>query len=1310
MMSTASPSTTFLLSKWIRRAIDEVDLSALTNASASAASNHPSQWPANVRNSMALCSDEFLISALRVARSLAEQISEAEDNIAERENNSDSDDEDHSLLPAPGINWADKVQVHVTSDGAANVNNGVSNNLLFSIEKADFSPDDMSYKGQSESEDGMRRIYSLGLVFYEIFSGGERPEEIEQPKGGGEESHAYKTEVIFQELSQETSEHNVDPLPPIDDVDGDSFDVANIFDDVIEDEDEYNLCNDILGDDFFNAENPRKRQTQSCHYKVYDVSVEPLKAKFLPGPLCDLVANMIDCANGNPSSEDSYHKMSEVRDDLQLMLDKPAIFLYDQDMGRAELQFGDRMFGRNAELSTIKDAYRRSAADGSEFQGKPFSALAFALDIYCGILLQDSGPSSKVAEIASKLRSSLGNEAYHLTKLIPNLASILEGPEILAINLNEDCGNAQKRLQYFLCQLLQAISSTFSAPVTLFLDDLQWADQASMEAVLQLLNTLGASSQEAKSFFFLGCCREGEIDEEHPLWNFLCTADRLSIDFTNIILDMMDEPTINTMVSETLCLSPRLTRSLSSIINHKTNGNPLFVSRLMISLGKEGLLRPSLSRRRWEWDKEKIQCRELPDDVVMFLKNSIRELPETVQLSMCTMSCFGASVDITFIQTLERAMQKTFIDDLDIAVEKGLLDKIGAQYRFSHDRIQEATYNMMKDQYRRLLHFTYGLSLASLSIDEECDGILFIAVNQLNHGGPSTVEDPSQCFIVAGMNLRAGKKAMEMSDFKLASSYLDNGISFLRTNHWTEHYNLSLEVFELAAKCALTNGDHTRVRLLYQEVVREAHSFEDKLDIEYTNIRALYSASCLEEALTKLLYVLNKLGVTLSGDLNTLLSETKSSLAEYSDEQLLSLPAMVDRTKIITMKILSLAQLCLFHTNPKSQPKATLQLVQYSLQHGMSDLTSVGFVWFGSYLACIGEITAGYRYVKIAIKLAENMNARDCMGDILAMGGQVMGYVEPLQSVNDVMIRGHEYSLMTGNISSAKLSLAGSMTCEYWSGKQLSLVKSTMDDGLRRMSSQSIFPLTQCLPLYRSALAMIGNVGDVPIALGSRADVETEEERKMTETNMHLLKISHFNKMYVGFMFRRYDQVKQLADAHDAIAALPFSAILISHCFHMFYWGLISFWVARKTGNVIWYDRGEEAVHKMRSYANFSSWNFSNKSLLLQAEQCFYLKEYESAKRCYDDAISFAKDYRFVHEEALACELAGYFLIDRGEGNSSLPYFMRAQRKYREWGASAKEESLKTFIEEQFGELTEGEAVCERPRGVTTDLRKRRAS
>eukprot|EP00984_Skeletonema_dohrnii_P035794 scaffold35980_cov105-Skeletonema_dohrnii-CCMP3373.AAC.1 len=89
----------------------------------------------------------------------------------------------------------------------------------------------------------------------------------------------------------------------------------------------------------------------------------------------------------------------------------------------------------------------------------------------------------------------------------------------------------------------------------------------------------------------------------------------------------------------------------------------------------------------------------------MFLNDSIRELPESVQSSLCILSCFGASADVSLIETLERALHQNIRDDLDVAVMKGLLDIIGNQYRFSHDRIQEATYNMMEDGVRRLFHF-----------------------------------------------------------------------------------------------------------------------------------------------------------------------------------------------------------------------------------------------------------------------------------------------------------------------------------------------------------------------------------------------------------------------------------------------------------------------------------------------------------------------------------------------------------------------------------------------------------------------------
>lgn len=150
-MSTAAASTreerrTFLLSKWIRRAVDEVDLSALANASANVASDHPSQWPANIRNSMALCSDDYLKSALKVARSLADQICEAEDIIvAQGGGRNNNDYGDHSSnqppsLPAPGTNWADRIQVHLSSDGAEV--NDTTKKLHFNVEKADFLRDD----------------------------------------------------------------------------------------------------------------------------------------------------------------------------------------------------------------------------------------------------------------------------------------------------------------------------------------------------------------------------------------------------------------------------------------------------------------------------------------------------------------------------------------------------------------------------------------------------------------------------------------------------------------------------------------------------------------------------------------------------------------------------------------------------------------------------------------------------------------------------------------------------------------------------------------------------------------------------------------------------------------------------------------------------------------------------------------------------------------------------------------------------------------------------------------------------------------
>ena len=557
--------------------------------------------------------------------------------------------------------------------------------------------------GRPLSANGTLEIRSLGIAFYELFSGGRQIAAVEV---GG----------MMMMSSQSTLDDNMSTF----------------------------------------GTNDAKRRSQSMEHlsqktamgvvrtpSSTSISVESLKLLGLPTAICDLISNMINSVNGdvhNGIIGEAYEFISEVKDDLKLMIGSPNVYLQDVDLTRAAnvgLQFGSALYGREAELQTLKECYQRSISSGCEvamicgtsgigksklsrefarstnenedggriflsgrfdkLQSQPLHAISSAFDKYCAWLTMID--HSTAEKVAATLKENLGEEMAILVTAMPNLANILvDDFDPKQSSENDTAVDAQKRLRYLFCQFVEIISRCHEEPLILFLDDCQWIDNASVALLNQILLI------KDHRLFFFGSCRDDEMSETHPLNLMLSSVSSFGTKTTKIHLTSMSKGALNEMVSTSLSLLPRITRPFANILHHKTKGSPLFVKQLMMELHKQRLLYPSLSRRRWVWEADKTLDMKIPENVATFITKSFDHLPPEVLSALVVLSCFGACADISMIEVLEREIQQSLIAPLDDAVSVSVLGKRNGEFYFMHDKLQEAAYSMMRPEERCLHH------------------------------------------------------------------------------------------------------------------------------------------------------------------------------------------------------------------------------------------------------------------------------------------------------------------------------------------------------------------------------------------------------------------------------------------------------------------------------------------------------------------------------------------------------------------------------------------------------------------------------
>ncbi|MEL7006153.1 MAG: AAA family ATPase, partial [Bacteroidota bacterium] len=332
-----------------------------------------------------------------------------------------------------------------------------------------------------------------------------------------------------------------------------------------------------------------------------------------------------------------------------------------------------------------------------QFQrSKPYLAFIQAFTSFVSILLTEN--ERRLEPIRQQINNALGDEGKVLTDLIPNLELLIgTQPEIPKLGGLE----SQNRLNYLFSSFIKAIAAS-DHPVVLFIDDLQWADSAS----LSLLNVL-MSNKELNYFMCICAYRDNEVSPDHP---FIITVSEIREKggtVSEIKIGNLGIENTQQLISDSINLPIEDIQPLSNLVFDKTHGNAFFVTQFLKNLAEESLLYFDHQERMWKWDIEKINERNITDNVVELLAGKIVFLPEETLEYLKVAACIGNQFDT---ETLKAGYdQKTestnsseeldpVLEALWAALAEGYITPTEHHFRFIHDRIQQAVYSLIPDQ------------------------------------------------------------------------------------------------------------------------------------------------------------------------------------------------------------------------------------------------------------------------------------------------------------------------------------------------------------------------------------------------------------------------------------------------------------------------------------------------------------------------------------------------------------------------------------------------------------------------------------
>ena len=899
----------------------------------------------------------------------------------------------------------------------------------------------------------------------------------------------------------------------------------------------------------------------------------------------------------------------------------------------------------------------------------PYMAIIQACTTLVKHLLSES--SETLENLRAHIIMALGQNAKVITNIIPELELIIgKQPDVPELPPEESQNRFTMLFKNFVSLFMKP-----EHPVVLFIDDLQWADSATLKLLADIITDI-----DIRFFFLIGAYRDSEVTSSHPLLPALDTISRSGVPVNTISLDPLNGGNVNSLISHFLHSDETRTRTLGALIHRKTNGNPFFVLQFLQSLYEENLLELD-TERGWIWDIDRIREKQATDNVGDLMSAKLSRLSPEMLSVLETGACIGDRFSLDMITSFhERPIDET-LTLLNTAVDEGLILMYGNGYTFQHDNILEALYSRIPDERKQYLHYMIGQYVLEHSDVNSIDDKIQYITDNLNIG-MNLFHDHSGPYRLAELNLMACNKAKSTAAFDAALHYANTGVNLLLETSWNERYTLTYDLFMCLAESLHLNGKFLESENIFNKIILHADSIDEKASVYSKKSRLFFSmgkhTSAVNEAILGL--SLYDISIPLSPGKFHIFSEllkARWKSRKLSADDLIHLPELKDKRTLMVLQLLSDICESTYFVDQKLLAFASLKVFNISLENGNSAFSPFSYILYAAILIMqFGNYEKGIEIGNIALQLNNIFHAPRFFYKVLSVHGLFLNrWKNHCKTDLDFLYSSFQYAREAGDFSWASYVASWIVWTKIVTGEKATVF-------LKECNRLLVF-----LEKYRTGNEYIvyPTIGRLLNLQGSSDDVfdlsfgNFHESVFRKITNKTLLFSFYLQKLQQFYLFEKYNEAMDISKRMRGIMSGASGIAILQE--YYFYTALTITALYRTVGP----GRRKQFRAVLKNIQKkFVSWNtvnpinFDHKLSLINAEIEQISGNESDAVEFYHKAIQQSYDEKYQFNEALSNELAGKYFHRKGYYQISQSFIHRARLLYRTLGITAKVSHLES--------------------------------